>query len=858
MLSIALLLLAVTGYNLVLALLILRRTRVGQPGRLYASHIFTIAVWTACTALIYWPGASHDLVLFFARATFCAVTGIGITWIWFCADFPAMSLTFRRVAVAITAIGLPWFFLAWTPWVVVNTTGLPWPTHVTTGWLLPGYGLWALACALLGSLHLLKKLRRSRGLARQQIRYILIGLAGMCSIGIAVDILIPALTGSTEYAQYGALASLLLTSTATYAIIRYRLMDLRLALRTGVTYSLTLGILSGLLALLFTTLHQLLTGYIPFPLRLCYPFTVMVIALVYNPVRHWVQRLLDRLFFKSVYDYRETLREASQAFASARETQPLIDSLLQTILHTLQPRGVAIYLPNQAGLLTRVACSSPWPVLPRQLPEPDHLLAHALSHDDAIITGELLGNPDAGRQVGERLQAWEVEIALPLVAGKQLCALVFLTEKRSGDLYSRDDISLLHILSKQAAIALDNAHHYETLRRMNTELEVRVHERTLQLAQANRQLEEAITALEAERAYLSGAIDILPIPIFFRSPVHGEIRKNRAYTELLQACQLDESVSLCLLDADTHAPLSPAQHPADRALHGEVISGSEKIITMPDGSEIPILTHAGPIYLGQELVAAVVAFQDIRALKAADRAKDEFLAVLSHELKTPLTCILAWAEVARHGSDLPLIEKSLAIIMDNALRQRHLLNDLLDVSRIVHNKLLLCPEPADLWRMTEECARNLAQSAVARGVQVHCIAPTHALPVLADRVRFPQVLNNLMNNALKFTEAGGRITLTGRCDGAWAILEISDTGRGIPLERQHEIFIPCRQVERIEPSGGLGLGLTLVKGITELHQGTVTVRSAGPGQGSTFTVSLPLAPVAERPREAALGVSVPR
>jgi signal transduction histidine kinase len=619
-------------------------------------------------------------------------------------------------------------------------------------------------------------------------------------------------------------------------------MDITVVVRAGLIYSLTIGILSTAYAFLMPAIANVIARLLAIPRQSVSFYLSLLLLILFYPVLRMLRGIVDKRFFRTVYDERQILRETSQAFAAARETPVLIEIIRQAIEHTLMPREIAVFLPDSDGVLSRMEHGGSWDLLPGLLPDSEPLLAFAVQQDDVLITEDLLSLFGVECDIGQRLRSWGVQVALPLVAGKQLCGMIMLGAKRSRDQYSIDDAALLRIVSKQAATALDNAYHYETLRRVNTQLEQRVHVRTQQLAIANAQLERTNTALEAERAYLSAAVDILPIPIFFRSHSGEIIRYNKAYAELHAREGNEERHQL--LDPATHLPLPLEQWPSFRALHGEIIRASELRMQLPDSREIPVYTHAGPIYAGDELVAAVVVVQDISALKAADRAKDEFLAVVSHELKTPLTCILAWTEVAQFETDQTIISKALSIIEDKALLQRHLLNDLLDVSRIVHNKLLLHPKPVDLWALACHAVGDFEHLAEEHQLVLQLQPPTTELPIIADSDRLAQVVFNLLVNAMKFTDAGGLITVSGRRDGAFAFLDITDTGRGIPVEMLPDIFFPFRQVQRIEPSGGLGLGLALVKGITELHHGRVTAASDGMGHGSTFTVAFPLATTA--------------
>ncbi|SEU34089.1 response regulator [Stigmatella erecta] len=226
----------------------------------------------------------------------------------------------------------------------------------------------------------------------------------------------------------------------------------------------------------------------------------------------------------------------------------------------------------------------------------------------------------------------------------------------------------------------------------------------------------------------------------------------------------------------------------------------------------------------------------------ANRLKDEFLATLSHELRTPLTSILGWTQMLLRRDDLDEAgrRRGLETIERNARVQRQLVEDLLDVSRITAGKLTLELREVPLREVVESALESVRPTAEARGVQLQTDLDGVSESVLADPTRLQQVLWNLLTNALKFTERGGRVRLLARRDGPSVALTVSDTGKGIEPGFLPHVFERFRQGNTGRGHGGLGLGLAIVRTMVELHGGTVDVHSDGPGTGATFTVRLPL------------------
>jgi len=229
-------------------------------------------------------------------------------------------------------------------------------------------------------------------------------------------------------------------------------------------------------------------------------------------------------------------------------------------------------------------------------------------------------------------------------------------------------------------------------------------------------------------------------------------------------------------------------------------------------------------------------------LAAANRAKEDFLATLSHELRTPLNAMLGWTRLLRMGKlDEPAKSRALETIERNAHVQAQLIADILDVSRIVTGRLRLDLRPIELAPVVDAALDTLQPSAAAKGVDLSCtLARTGK--VLGDPDRLQQVVWNLLSNAIKFTPAGGRVSVALTRSGAAALIAVTDTGEGIPPSLLPYVFDRFTQgdssVTRMH--GGLGLGLSIVRHIVELHGGHVSAQSEGEGCGATFSVKLPL------------------
>jgi len=230
----------------------------------------------------------------------------------------------------------------------------------------------------------------------------------------------------------------------------------------------------------------------------------------------------------------------------------------------------------------------------------------------------------------------------------------------------------------------------------------------------------------------------------------------------------------------------------------------------------------------------------------ANSLKDEFLATVSHELRTPLTAILGWSQMLASGNlDEQESKRAVETISRNARAQREIIDDLLDISRIITGKLRLEVRSMEMGRIIEAVVEGVRPAADARNIHLHTAIDPETGPISGDPDRLQQIIWNLLSNAIKFTPEGGRVKVRlERCDSQVEIT-IVDTGQGIDPELLLRVFDRFRQFDSSSRRrhGGLGLGLSIVRQLVELHGGTVTAESPGAGAGTTFKVMLPVARV---------------
>jgi CheY-like chemotaxis protein/nitrogen-specific signal transduction histidine kinase len=239
----------------------------------------------------------------------------------------------------------------------------------------------------------------------------------------------------------------------------------------------------------------------------------------------------------------------------------------------------------------------------------------------------------------------------------------------------------------------------------------------------------------------------------------------------------------------------------------------------------------------EELRRAIMEAED------ANRMKDEFLATLSHELRTPLTSILGWARMLSSGQlDEASTTRALETIERNAKAQSQLIEDILDVSRVITGKLRLEVQPVNLASVIESAINAVLPAADAKGIRLQRLLDTGASMVSGDPARLQQIIWNLLSNAIKFTPKDGRVQVKLERVNSHVEITVTDNGQGISPDILPYIFERFRQADSsmTRAHGGLGLGLAIVRHLVEMHGGTVRAESRGEGQGATFTINLPL------------------
>ena len=468
-------------------------------------------------------------------------------------------------------------------------------------------------------------------------------------------------------------------------------------------------------------------------------------------------------------------------------------------------------------------------------------------------------------------------IILPLMARERIFGAISFVTAESERRYSIADLSLAEDVAHRAAIAIDNARLYQEAQQAQTKAEQAL-ERIARLQSITAALSESLTPAQVSEVIVEQSMAALGAS----SALVALLNENKTELEIVRAVGYNQD----LLDTWRHFAIDSPFPLAEAVRTKQPIwaqSRQNQIARYPHLVEIyaqydidpwisiPLMVEGwavGGITLGfpqpqllsgeDQAFILAVAQQCAQAIarahlyeaertarnaaESANRIKDEFLAVLSHELRTPLNPILGWTKLMRTRKlDQLTSDRALETIERNAKLQTQLIEDLLDVSRILQGKLNLNFYPINLVSVIEAAIETVRLSAQAKSIEIQTILESGVGQVLGDANRLQQVIWNILSNAIKFTPTGGQVKIKLEQVGLQVQICITDTGKGIVPEFLAYVFDYFRQADSATTRkfGGLGLGLAIVRHLVELHGGTVQAESLGEGQGATFTIRLP-------------------
>jgi two-component system NtrC family sensor kinase len=649
--------------------------------------------------------------------------------------------------------------------------------------------------------------------AKKQLRWVIAGAAGGL-LPTVIFYLFPLLLGwrvEQTFAESSVLFMVLFPLCLSYAIIRYRLMDVEILVKKSLIYLLSSGAILVIYFVIMALLGYLLAGVGGAETSIAV-LAVLVAVLLFGPVKSGVERWADRLFYRGSYDYRRTVIDFGRELAAETDLHFLLDRLTERLRHTLEIDRLAVFLAERKKdlfFLSKSVGFSPAAPVPREftLSEPEALLRKRNGVSDISAYA---------RELPAVCQAGVFEHVFPLVSKGRIVGFLMTGGKRSGPLHSEDE-ELLHSLSGYAATAVHNALLY-------SELTHKVRE-----VQDLRELSENI-------------IESSHVAILIADLADRVVGCNEAFAALFARGK--EEVAGKPLD-EVLPPSIRGRLPGPTSeTFGDTIGVYKMRVTTSDGREHVLNMKASPLRrCAGNTYGRILVFDDVteRAVYEGKRIQEEKLAALglisagvAHEVNTPLTGISSYAQLLLEGFDAsdpryPILKK----IEKQSFRASKIINNLLNFSRQKERTV----SPVDLHLLVLDTLSLIEYELKRRSVSVVKDFDRGVLHVLGSEGELQQVFMNLFLNALDSMPGGGEIRVCTRLKGDDRVrIEVIDTGEGIPGEYLDRIFDPFFTTK--EGSKGTGLGLSLTYGIVKEHAGSIFAESTV-GKGSRFVLEFP-------------------
>jgi PAS domain S-box-containing protein len=782
--------------------------RFGLMATTTAGWIFTISVALAAK--------DTDQTVILGRLGFAFASAIPFSLVWMvhAISDPGGSRLARVVIPGILCLG---FVLASLSRVVVSsaTPGIP-RANFVYGPLHLLFGIYFLSCFASGLYTLRKTIKSAAGTARLQLRYLLLSISLTGAGAVTTNLLVPLIWSTSRYSAIGPYFSLLFFSFVAHAIIRYRLMDIRVVVREGVVYVLAI-LISASLFLLAAEFLRRLAGYDENRVPL---FEALVVAILlatfFQPLKSWIQLWLNRYLYRGAYNYQRTVREASRRLSTMLELDPLLLYLTSVIEMTFKVEAVGVYVQHSSrktftSRIPRASHDSHQVISTPEIAETSPLVRLLQTDQRTLVREEAARDlHDPNRTAAAKmLRQLGGDVAFPLMDDAAIAGIIIVGPKRSGDPYFAEDIDLLETLFSQAAVAMKNAQLYS------------------QVVLVNEYVDNILSTME------SGVIVVNAL---------GEISLFNPAAERLTGLYSSSAHGnsyRCLPIALGSPLLETLETQTPR-------SQFETSIQVADGTSVPLVCSTAVLrHTGGSTHGALIVFSDLTRLKELEQEqrRGERLASfgalasgIAHEIKNPLVAIRTFAELLPDRfTDSDFRDDFSKVVIREIARIDDLVGRLRGIAATA-------PQQAGTVDMRQPIADTLlllrAQLEQTR-TTVRCDFHDPAPFVAVEEAQLKQLFLNLLLNSIEAMGSGGELTVRlARKDfqgTQWIVVEVSDSGPGIPEAVRNNIFDPFFTTK---PRGS-GLGLAICRGITDAHRGVIRAENRTDRQGSTMVIEFP-------------------
>jgi signal transduction histidine kinase len=807
--------------NLGLSILVFARNSASLVNRLFAVTVFFVSVWIFANGMLH-TFADTSTGLRWASLTFAAASLIPATFLAFAVTFPSRrDVKGNRSVAAFVGLGIAFFGLAFSGMVVESAHVTDKGLKLTYGVLYPVFALYVVAGFGTSFVILGKKYRRLRGAERLRMRYLFAGTFLAVAGGATTNLLIPLAMRTSRFNLLGPLFTVFAVTFIAHAVVRHRLMDIRLILRRSTTFVLAFAT-CGLLIIGLPTI-ALVQLNVSSEILAWVVVVFVAIAAGFPPALRWTRERFDRYAYRAPYDESRTLTHVTRTLSSFLDRDALLLYIESVVNETVPTESVSFYLRNgdagyrfysvsdgglAAGSLSSVHADDP-------------IISHLRNNPTPLVREEVTPQLQKGpTEIFASLSDKHWDLVLPLRTDRELAGFIALGPKRSSDPFFNSDIDLLGAIASQTAVALANAALYQEVRDVKDHLEgiLKNMEGGVVAVSAN----ETITTVNVVAATLLGmqpsdliAKPMSLLPAALRHPLRATISGGSATTQL------------------------------------------EAELTTADGVK-PIVLSTSLLKESQGSIrGAIMLFGDHSKLKELEEEKrrserlGDFRNMafgIAHEIKNPLVAIKTFAELLpERYEDTDFREGFLRIAVKEIDRIDELVARLRGVGEPESRPL----QPLDVMEPLNDTLSLLQGQFTQRNIEIHReFAGT--LPIIrGDLSQLKQLFLNVMLNAIEAMEHGGLLTVATRVrqhrdDSTWVVIDIADTGEGIKGSESERLFDPFVTTK---PRGS-GLGLSISRGIADAHRAAIRLASRHPVQGTLVTIEFP----ALRPVDAKLEI----
>jgi PAS domain S-box-containing protein len=806
-------LVGVAVLHTLLGLLVLRARRRNAVNRAFAAQSLVFAGWIWGIAGLQ---SKENLDLRFGFA-FAFASLIPVAFLFFSYCYPTASPWSPPLyARGVFVIGAIFMLLSLTTDLIVYGSEIgPSGLSRKPGLLYPVFVLYFITTWCVGLGIFVKKWRSSRGLARAQFHYLGVGVIGGFVGGISTNLIFPFVTGQSTYSWMGPYFSLVYVGFVAHAIIRHRLMDLRLFIHRGLTITTAVALSAVPAAVLIAIFWPRLLLHLD-AAELTLLLTAAGIVTVLTPItRDVAGRVLDRYVYRTHANYQRTVREASQMLTRVLDLETLLTFISRTVIRSTAAEGVALYLREDEAFRSAVAETRSDALLfavPSQAPM--EIVAAVEAAQAPVLADEVAREREpATAALLDRLSETNWSLLLPVLSEDTLIAMIAVGPKLSGDAFYQQDLDLLMTLANQAGVAIKNAQLYAAV------------------ALANEYLENIAATIE------SGVIAI---------NAAGRLAMfNRAAEQLTGlVAATTRGGSIAVLPACLAEPMLATL--ADGQLRTRPEVELPTAAPTPDGpASRPVICTVSPVRDPAGVVlGAVAVFSDLTPLKEleVERRRAERLAYfqalaagIAHEIKNPLVAIKTFTQLLpRRQGDARFLEEFGRISTREIDRMQRLVDRLRTLSRPAGGPR----HPVDVRLPLTEALELVQPTLEEKGLTMAATLGAEPGLVVGNHQEMEELFLNLMLNAHDATPAGGTIAVELTHAETHVTVTVTDSGPGIAPELLERVFEPFFTTK----ARGSGLGLAISAGIAQAHGARLRVHNRPTG-GAVFTVEFPLASV---------------